>query len=345
MKDRFINLFVLMLLTSILVQAQNQNYVENVSKRGTQAAQFLKIPQGARATSMGSAFTAVADDPSSIFWNVAGIARQPQNTAMFEHTQWFADVDYNAASTSFNIGGMGAVGVSFISSNYGDMKVTTIEDPEGTGEMFTASDIAVSIGWAMNISDNFSVGLNPKLISQSIWKTNSTALAIDFGVLYNTPFKGITLGMSITNFGQKMQLTGNSTVILVDQDIETVGNNDNIPAHLQTEKWDLPMGFKLGIAWDAINSEDHRLLFAADASHPSDDYESVNAGCEYVFQDVFSLRGGYKNMFLDYAEETFSVGAGLKQKFLRNVNVSLDYSYTYFNRLGSIQKFAVSFNF
>ena len=39
-------------------------------------AGFGLYEQGAKATAMGGAFAATADDPSAIFYNVAGIAQQ-----------------------------------------------------------------------------------------------------------------------------------------------------------------------------------------------------------------------------------------------------------------------------
>ena len=47
---------------------------EVFEKVGTYDAQFLKIGIGARATGMGGAYAAVGDDPTSVFWNAAGIA-------------------------------------------------------------------------------------------------------------------------------------------------------------------------------------------------------------------------------------------------------------------------------
>ena len=41
---------------------------------GTSAGNFLKIGVGARAVGMGEAFVAVANDPSTIYWNPAGVA-------------------------------------------------------------------------------------------------------------------------------------------------------------------------------------------------------------------------------------------------------------------------------
>jgi len=43
---------------------------------------FGLFEQGAKATAMGGAFVATADDPSAIFYNVAGIAQQRRATVM-----------------------------------------------------------------------------------------------------------------------------------------------------------------------------------------------------------------------------------------------------------------------
>lgn len=322
-----------------------QELETNVSKRGTSAATFLKISQGARASAMGSAFVAVADDPSAIYWNCAGLSRLEKNGVVFDHTQWIADISYLFMGTSVRLGDYGSLGVSLISSSYGDMKVTTIDEPNGTGEVFSASDLAVSLTYALNLTDNFSIGFNPKVVYQGIWKMSSYAMAIDMGVLYNTPFKGVTLGMSITNFGQKMQLSGKSNLVLYDQDAGSTGNNDKIPASLNTDNWDLPLGFKVGISYTPVISEDHKLVLALDASHPNDNYESVNLGAEYAFYQTFFIRGGYKSLFLDNSEESFTLGAGIKQNLMGNINAYLDYAYADFGRLSSIHKFSFGINF
>ena len=45
-----------------------------MTKIGTTAAPMLKVGIG-RATGMGDAFVAVADDASSAYWNPAGLAQ------------------------------------------------------------------------------------------------------------------------------------------------------------------------------------------------------------------------------------------------------------------------------
>src|SRR5437762_2619295 len=69
-------------------------------KVGTFDGQFLKIAVGARATGMGGAFVAVADDPSAVFWNAAGVARIDADKSMleFNHANWPAGLRFDHVS-------------------------------------------------------------------------------------------------------------------------------------------------------------------------------------------------------------------------------------------------------
>jgi long-subunit fatty acid transport protein len=335
-----------LILVFILASEFNaQGFVSDVSKKGTTVANFLSIGQSGRAVGMGSAFVGVANDVSAIYWNPAGLAALKGVNVMFDHTAWIADINYNFLAASYNIGDLGTVGISFTSSDVGEMKVTTIEQPEGTGEVFTVSDASFSIAYALQLTDKFAIGFNPKFIYQNVWKMDATAFAIDLGVQYITPFDGIVLAMSISNFGTKMQLAGNSNLILYDPDPVNGGNNDKIPAYLETETWSLPLNFRVGLAYNPVFNENHKLTLAVDAAHPSDNYESINAGAEYTFNNFISLRGGYKSLFLDASEETFTLGFGLRQQLMGNVSVMVDYAYQDFGRLSDIQKFTVGINF
>ena len=344
MKIKYILLSAILVITSSIDFCQS-NFVSDVSKRGTTAATFLTISEGARATSMGSAFVAVADDRSAFYWNPAGLAKIDGAGVVFDHTNWIADIAYNYVAASYNLGNMGSIGFSFISSSYGDMKVTTVDAPEGTGQIFTARDVAFSLGYAINLTDNFSIGFNPKVIYQSIWEDNAMGFAMDLGVLYRTPFDGIMLGMSISNFGTKMQMQGNSSLVTYDPDPSTSGNNGKIPANLSTDYWPLPLTFRVGLAYSPIKVENHKLTVAVDALHPSDNYESVNLGCEYVYHDFLAIRGGYKSLFLKDSEESFALGFGVKKLLYGNVAIQLDYAYQNFGILTSVQKFSVSISF
>jgi len=343
MKIKLIRILVIVFFyTSI---SFTQSFVSDVSKRGTSAATFLSIGQSSRAIGMGSAFVGIQGDPSAMYWNPAGIASIEGISFLFDHTNWIADVAYNFFAGTYQIEGFGTLGLSVIISDIGDMEVTTINQPDGTGQTFTATDFAVSLAYAVQLTENFAIGFNPKFIYQSIWNTNATSFAVDMGVQYRTPFDDMILAMSISNFGTKMQLAGNSTLVLYDEDPLSSGNNDKIPAYLETQSWALPLIFRVGLAYEPFKIEDHKLTLALDALHPSDNYESVNVGAEYIFMNIFSVRGGYKSLFLNQAEETFALGFGIKKQVIGNVTLFFDYAYQDFGRLSDIQKisFAISF--
>jgi len=264
---------------------------------------------------------------------------------VFDYTQWIADIKYNYVGATINLGDIGVVGLNLTSSSVPEMRVTTVDKPEGTGEMFGVSDAAVGITYALKLTDKFSIGFNPKFVYQKIWKMSASAIAIDMGVKYQTPFDGITLGMSISNFGSKMRLMGNNTLVLYDPDQFTTGNNAHIPADARTDEWTLPLNFKVGIAYNVFSVDGNRLVLAMDASHPSDNYESIDLGGEYVFNDYIFLRGGYKSLFLENAEERFTLGFGIQQALIGNTQLTFDYAYQDYQRLNNAQKFSVGIIF
>lgn len=343
MKNIVIKIFIF--LSLMLPHVLAQGFVSDVSKKGTTAAPFLSIGQSARAIGMGSAFVGVVNDVSSIYWNPAGLTKTQGVNVTFDHTLWIADIKYNYLAASYNLGDLGTIGFSYTGSDIGEMNVTTITQPEGTGETFTSTQSAFSIAYAIQLTENFSIGFNPKFIYESIWRMNASAFALDLGVQYVTPFDDAILAMSISNFGTSMQLLGNSNLVLHDLDPEGSGNNGNIPAYLETNSWSLPLTFRVGIAYNPFYTEDHRLTLAFDAMHPSDNYESINLGAEYAYNDFVFIRGGYKSLFLKDSEETFSLGFGLKQQLIGNVALKLDYAYQDFGRFTDIQKFTLSISF
>ncbi len=318
---------------------------QNVSKRGTTAATFLSIAQGARGTAMGGAFVAVVDDPSAMYWNPAGLTSVEGISFMVDNTSWIAGIQYNYVGATISTGSFGVIGLSVTMSNIGDMPVTTVERQEGTGEVFGVSDLAVGLSYGIKLTDAFSIGFTPKLVHQTIWKMSASAFALDLGVKYRTPFTGITLGMSISNFGTKMQMQGNNALVLYDPDPSGSGNNGRIPAQLATDYWELPLNYRVGIAYDVPMGGLGELTLALDAQHPSDNYESVNIGGEYVFSDMLYVRGGYKTLFLTDSEEGMTLGLGVRQYVLGNIQIALDYAYQDMTRLAQAQKITLAVQF
>jgi hypothetical protein len=316
----------------------------DVSKSGTTAANFLQIPVGARAIGMGSAFVGTANDITSLYWNPAGAARLTHREVVFSHMEWLADIDFDFGAVAIPLRGIGTLGLSFTALSMDDMLVRTVERPEGTGELFSAGSIAIGMHYARNLTDNFSIGFSAKFLSERIWDMSAQGFAIDFGTLFTTNFlNGLRIGAALTNFGTDMRLEGRNTRYYYRIDPDKQGSNERIPHNIELDSWPIPLNFQFGIATDVVRNESHLLTVAIDALHPSNDYQSLNVGGEYGFQELLYLRGGYHALFLQDGEGGLSLGAGIQADlFGRSVKSRVDYGYRDFGRLKAIHVINVS---
>ena len=317
----------------------------NVSKVGTTAASFLSMEVGARAIGMGGAFVALADDATSLYWNPAGIAIMPRGEVTLNHSEWLADVNFDYAGVALPIGAIGTVGLSFTSLTMDDMEVRTVAYPEGTNEMFSASDFAIGASFARSLTDRFAIGFTAKYVHQSLWHMSASSMALDIGTLFKTQFNGMMVGMSISNFGNKLQLVGSDTQIPVDIAPELEGNNSKIVGNMKTDKWSLPLIFRFGVAMNVIDNYNYRWTVALDAMHPNDNTEYLNLGTEYALKRMIFLRAGYKNMFMKDSEEGLTLGGGLAYQVMGSVKLKLDYAYADFGVLDNVQRFTLAIEF
>jgi len=345
-------LFISVVLIAASVTTLPAQFVTNVSKVGTTGASFLEIGIGSRAMGMGEAYVGVANDVTALYWNPGGLAIVPRNQVTFIHTQWLADITFNHVAGAFPLGKMGTIAASLTSLNIGEDKVRTVFYPEGTGEMFSASSMAMSIGWAQRFTDRFSFGAAGKYIEEQIWHSKAQALAVDIGTLFRTQFNDMRIGMSVSNFGTSLKMEGRDTQVTHDIDETKEGNNSKIPAHLDTAPFSLPLIFRVGVAGELYQGNHQRLTLAIDANHPNNYNESVQFGLEYALMDLIYLRGGQKFYLNDEDEngdpnspEGFSVGAGVNVLISRNTRFYLDYSFGDFGILDRVQRFSVNLEF
>ena len=317
----------------------------NVSKVGTTAANFLEVGVGARPVALGGAYVALAEDVSSIYWNPAGLARIRNFQVIMNHAEWLADINFEYLGLAKRIPGIGVAGLAISAVNMSDMEVRTVANPDGTGEMFSVSNLAIQFSYARAVTDRFSIGFSSKYVYEQIWHMSASAIAFDFGTLYRTTFNGLTIGMSISNFGTSMQMMGRDTQIRVDIDPLSAGNNDNIRGSLATDHFPLPLIFRFGIMMPVKFTNGQELFFMVDGLHPNNNHQSVNIGMEYALGQRLFLRGGYKSLFLEEGEEGFTAGIGFKAKAFRYFGFMVDYAYQDFGRLLNTQFFTLRLMF
>ncbi|HTX18576.1 MAG TPA: PorV/PorQ family protein [Bacteroidota bacterium] len=333
-------------IAAALLVAGVQLSAQDVTKTGTTAAKFLSLGVGPRAIAMGGAFTATADDPSTIYWNPAGIAASTQYQAMFTYTNLFAGIGLDYFGFILPSGDVGNFAVSVTAVNYGSIGVTTEDQPDGTGETFTPASYAFGLSYARNITQDFAVGATAKLVTENIYHSNATGVAFDVGTLFTTPFYGVKFASSITNFGTKMQMSGNDLLIRYDVDPTRAGSNNTVDANIATDQFDMPLRLQIGFARDFMFLDDQRFTLAVDGVVPNDNNEWVDVGGELaLFDNVVFLRGGYKTLFLKESQEGLTFGVGLKYQKAGYLDVGIDYSYQQFKYLENVNSFGIIINF
>ncbi len=333
----------LIMFGNIILHAQ---LFRDITKVGTTAGQFLKIGPGARALAMGGTYVGISDDIYAAYYNPAGVAINHGNgQAAFSHTQWIADINYDYAAASLNIESFGSLFISVTSMRIPEEKVRTFDYPEGNGQFWNASSVAFAVGFAKSLTDRFSIGLNAKYIQESIWSSSATGFALDVGTYYMTPFNGLIIGASISNFGTKMKLDGRDIQLNYDPDGNSTTGPNNIPAKYEMDQYDLPLTFRIGFSMDVVKSRYIRIKAAFDATHPNDNTEYIKSGIEFAYDELVFIRGGYKSLLLANSEESFTLGAGINYELSSGLFVKFNYAYGDFGRLKNIQYFDVGLVF
>jgi hypothetical protein len=286
-------------------------------KVGTYAAQFLKIGVSARATAMGSAFTAIADDASAAYWNPAGLVNVEGTVVMLNHTEWPADINLEYATYTFAPGFIqGKVSLHARGLTMDPQVVRTIYRQEGTGEMFDAGDMSFGLSYARYFTDKFSSGATLSWMHQGLADKSVNSFVVDFGLLYRIGIRGMKLGMAVQSIGSQVNFDDRSSK--------------------------LPTIFKVGLSVDTYRSGPHSLIAAGEFSHPSDNKERQNVGLEYSYNNFVFLRSGYN---INYDTETFAAGAGVQMQTSQSTAINADYSFVDMAALGGVHRVSLAFRY
>jgi opacity protein-like surface antigen len=319
------------------------------SKVGTTAAQFLGISVGGRAIAMGSAYVADNQDVTSLYWNPGAVSQTNKTEFAFVNTEWLVGTKFRWMGLLFNPDGENAFGVSLTMLDYGEEDVNTVANPEGTGERWSAKDIAVGLSYSRRLTDRFSIGGSAKYINQSIWNESASTFTFDAGLLFVTDFNGMRIGMSMSNFGGDLTLSGRDLLNRVDIDPTNSGSNKTLVGSLKTDPWPMPLLFRVGVAMDIVKNDEISTTVALDALRPNDNTESVNIGAEVGWRDMLFLRGGYKSLFAkepafskDTQQDGLTLGAGLRYRLEGIAFIEVNYAYMQFGLFGNLNTIAVA---
>ena len=314
-----------------------------LTKVGTTAAEFLRVPVGARASAL-SAYTATVNDPSAMVLNPAGLADLERSEALIEFTDWYLDINHTYLGVGIPTK-KGVVGVHVLAMNYGEFEETTVEAQGLTGRTFDAYSVSFGVSYAQYLFPQFTIGGTAKVVYEKIANSSASTIAFDIGTMYDTPFYGVRLGVGVTNFGPKLQIQGNDLIISSDPD-ETQDGNYEPDASLSTDSFDLPLMLKVGLAWDAVNTNELRATFLIDGNNPTNNVQSVSLGAEIgLVKDQVQIRAGLPYLGQNDATEKFNAGLGVKYSINESLKLGFNYTYHGYKYLGDVNKLSVQIFF
>jgi opacity protein-like surface antigen len=297
------------------------------TRKGTTGAEQLLVPVGARSIATGGAFLSSVEGLEALYYNPAGFAHFPGSEAMFSYMSYIADINIAYFAMGTNLGDLGSFAFSIKTFDIGDIPVTTFDAPDGDGTTYSPGFITAGITYSKIITDKVSIGINAKVVSESIMDVNATGFAFDFGVQYNFA-NNLSLGATVMNIGTNMEYTGSNlqstTGIPGSQPGSPPGTYQVVP-----EAFQIPSYFELSLGYLFDINEQNMLNIASTFRNNNVLEDQMKFGLEYGFAQTFFVRGGYDLLLQNSDQGIFGLtfGAGLNYNAGGDIGFAFDYAY------------------
>lgn len=304
---------------------------------GRSTFEFLNLPASARASALGSNLLSISDnDISLVYTNPSLINPELNNNLSLSFVDYYSDISYGYATyaRSFSKTGTFAGTVQYI--NYGTF---TQADPTGQQQgTFTASEVALNLGWGRQLDTNFTIGANIKGIYSSFETYNASGLAVDVAGSWIIPEERISLSLIARNIG--LQLTtyrpGDREPLPFDLTLAFSKRLEHVPLRFSVlltnlHKWDLTFEDPLLVKTDPLTGQQKKV--SGLKGFPDKVMRHVVLGAEFQPVRALSLRLGYnyqrrQQLKVESSMSTvgFSWGIGLQiKKFQFNYARSNDH--------------------
>ncbi len=280
---------------------------------------ILNYVAGTRAMGLGTAYTALSDEITSLYWNPAGLARLNKQQVYAMYEKLYEDTTYWFGGYALPFYGIGVFGVGLIYLTTGDINgAGPMQEDLGVYNDSQAM-LIISYGSPLNQIKNFKsrhlkfldLGASLKIVKHTLYTYTSYGFALDLGAKYvpistSKIFKNFIFGLVVQNI---------------------------LPpaSKLEKEREWYPLKIKFGTCYRTLYDT---LLINVDVSQILIKKKSpeFNFGVEYFIMRMFRVRTGYK--------EGISGGLGLEIE-----DFAFDYALNYNFDLGLVHQFSASMKF
>ena len=314
---------------------------------GESVYKFLNISTSAKQIALGGKILTLIDDVNQPLWNPSVINENLDNQLAVNYSSYLSGI--NIGSVSFAKRVSRRFGTLYGSAKYINYGSLTEADEFGnvTGS-FSASDIAVSVGYAVNLPwTNLYAGASIKLINSSISNYSSTGIASDIGFLYHSPHQPFIVTLVVRNIGTQISA--------FDNELEKLPLEILLGGSYQLEN--VPVKWYLTIdnlqQWNVSVSNPSNQISDIEGNITEENVSFVNnalrhfiVGVELFPESAINLRLGYNfRKFQEYKLQNVRTFGGLSFGFgLKMNNFKLNYAYSKVHTATNVSTFSLQIN-
>jgi hypothetical protein len=279
---------------------------------GTAGSEFLLLDTSARGISMGGAMSAVSDDSNSVYWNPAGLTKIPRASASFMHSQYAADITYQAISYGQRVNDSSVLGLGLRYLDGGSIAQTDVNG-QSNGSFHPRSYVG-EVGWGQSIYD-----LSDSEIDVTMGVT-ARAIRSDLGVKAATGFGG--------DIGLQSRMMSTAHEYDIGVVLQNVGSGQKFSQVRDTS----PTRIRIGSAIKLIKT----LTLSVEGIAAINNSPYGAAGAEWTIDVDRHIQGAARFGFNTLTMESLGVSSclnlGLGIKFN---DISFDYAFVPMGVLGS----------
>jgi len=354
----------------------------NRDRSGQSGAQHLLVDPWARSSGWGSCGVAETRGIESVFSNIAGVAFTKRTEIAYTRTQYLSGSDggvninavgiaqgmtYKNKETGRKVD-LGTIAISVFALGCGDVRMTTPEQPDGDGSIFSPKLNYIGIHYAKSFNRYIHGGISFKIVNESVSDLRGNGIAIDVGVQYlSGAYENFKIGVALRNLGLPMRYKGDG----ISQKVVPQGSDYIATYEVRAADFELPALLTIGLSYDFLifteeyqlmNKQDrkeegltrndavHRITLAGSFIANAYSRDNFVIGVEYGFMKFFQVRAGYavesftkrnidgKDRFFMNHESLYlgpsagiTVGVPLAKKGKGNQMLLFDYAYRFTN--------------
>ncbi|NND35249.1 MAG: PorV/PorQ family protein [Saprospiraceae bacterium] len=283
---------ILLLLSLTLVLGL---WAGNPDRQGEAGAYELLLNPWARSAGLHTITTSMIKGVESMRLNVAGLVHITKTEVLIGHTRYLVGtgVNLNAVGVGQRVGKNGVLGLSLVAMDFGDINVTTTDQPEGTGATFSPNFFHLGVSYAHQFDNKVSVGFTVRTISESTADLSAQGVALDAGVQYVTGERdNFKFGISLRNVGTPMRFGGEGLSFRATNPDGSI--NYDLSYDQRAATFELPSVLNIGASYDLLIDSRNRISVIGNFTSNSFSRDAIGGGLEYGFNEVLFLRAAYR---------------------------------------------------